>query len=403
MSNSAKNSQDYKGSLGKIKLIEKSDHLSNSQYYSFIGKFMEYLHSSIPSNQTASSSSPAHIEIREEFFRGKNSKRAVIFIITNGCEWALKSAHGCTMCGHLAKQALNQKQISSEDFVTQFESAFSTIDFEDMPILNVFNNGSFFNDREMPSDARKEILRLINKNKYIEKLLVESRPEFITQQAIQELKSLIPEKELEIAVGLETTNDLYRILSVNKGYSFRTFLKSAQIIMKNNIKLRTYILLKPPFFSERLAVDDAIRSIKTVFELGADTVSLEGITVQKYTLVDYLYRKGLYRTPWLWSIIEIIEKTHHLGKVLIGLFTFYPSPDVVPSNCPSCNHEVMNAIVRYNQTLNPDIFKNLNCQCKEEWRDDLESGDNFQQNLDRFVSSARREFSDYRKSISPNP
>lgn len=389
-----KNLQECRDALGKIKHIEESKSLSVSQYYSFIGKLMGYLHSSIPPNHTVFPSSPAHIEIREEYFRGKNSKRAVIFLLTNGCEWALKSAHGCTMCGHLAKQAIHQKHISSEDVVTQFEIAFSTIDFEDIPILNVFNNGSFFNDYEIPSDARREILRLINNNKHIEKLLIESRPEFITQHIIHELKSLIPDKELEIAIGLETADDLYRLISVNKGFSFRQFLKSAQIIIKKNIKLRTYILLKPPFFSEKLAIDDAIKSIKTAFELGADTVSLEAMTVQKYTLVDYLQRKDLYSLPWLWSIIEVVEKTQHLGKVLIGLFKFYPSPNTVPSNCPSCNHEVMNAIVRYNQTLKPDVFKNLHCQCKKEWRDVLEFGDNFQQNLNGFISVARREFLD---------
>jgi hypothetical protein len=102
---------------------------------------MRYLHSGIPPNDYLDFRNPAHIEIRDEFFRGKNAKRAVVFLLSNGCEWALKSGNGCTMCGHIAKQARKDQPISTDDFITQFEIA--SIDFSEIPVLNIFNSSPF--------------------------------------------------------------------------------------------------------------------------------------------------------------------------------------------------------------------------------------------------------------------
>jgi uncharacterized Fe-S cluster-containing MiaB family protein len=82
------------------------------------------------------------------------------------------------------------------------------------------------------------------------------------------------------------------------------------------------------------------------------------------------------------------RRTAHLGKVIIGLFKFYPSPDTVPNNCPICNKKVMDAIIRYNNTLETDVFKQLHCQCKEEWKEVLEAGSDYYENLRSFISVA---------------
>ena len=89
--------------------------------------------------------------------------------------------------------------------------------------------------------------------------------------------------------------------------------------------------------------------------------------------------------PWLWSIIEVIKKTSHLGRVYVGLFKFYPSPDSVPNNCDLCNDNIMNAIVEYNRTLRTEIFDELHCQCKDDWEKNLNSGIDFYQNLYDFM------------------
>jgi radical SAM enzyme (TIGR01210 family) len=165
--------------------------------------------------------------------------------------------------------------------------------------------------------------------------------------------------------------------------------------------LRSYILLKPPFFSEREAILDSIHSIETAFSLGVKTVSLEAMTVQKYTLVEYLYNNDLYQMPWLWSIVEVIKRTAHLGRVIIGLFKFYPSPDSVPNNCHLCNNKVMDAIIEYNKTLRPDVFNQLQCKCKEDWKEVLEKSSDYYKNLRDYISVAKDEDSVIRPADHP--
>ena len=375
--------------LGPMESVQNSGNLSTSQYYSFIANFMKRLHSGIPASDPPDVRRPAHIEIREEFFRGESAKRAVIFLLSNGCEWALKSAYGCTMCGHIAKQARSEQPISGDDFTVQFQTAFSTLNFEEIPILNIFNNGSFLNENELPRDARRNILRLINGQKDIKRLLIESRPEFITESIVRDTKFLIPDTELEIAIGLETADDFRRIISVNKGFSLGQFTQAADIILRNDVKLRSYLLLKPPFYSEREAIDDAVDSIRTAFSIGVNTVSLEAMTVQKYTLIEYLHNNNLYEMPWLWSIIEVIKRTSHLGKVYVGLFKFFPSPDSVPNNCGLCNHETMDAIVEYNRTMKPEVFDRIQCRCIGEWKKSLQLEPDFYRNLHDFLLTAK--------------
>jgi hypothetical protein len=302
------------------------------------------------------------------------------------------------MCGHIAKQTRYDKKISADDYIIQFENAFSCVDFREIPILNIFNNGSFLNDNELPSVARNKILCMIRNNKSIKKLLIESRPEYITKPIVQEMKSLLPDTEIEIAIGLETTDDLRRIISINKGFSLSQFIKAAKIIIKENIDLRSYILLKPPFYSEKEAIDDAVKSIKTAFTLGVKTVSLEAMTYQRYTLIEYLIAHNLYQIPWLWSIIEVVKQTSNYGKVVVGLFKFYPSPDCVPNNCRKCNDLIMEAIVEYNRTLRSEIFDNIHCGCKEDWDKAINNKGDFYTNIDSFIKVAEGE-----GILSPEP
>jgi hypothetical protein len=122
------------------------------------------------------------------------------------------------------------------------------------------------------------------------------------------------------------------------------------------------------FLTERESIDNAIETVEHSFSVGASTVSLEASTIQDFTLMSYFYKKGLYTTPWLWSIIEIVKRVKTPGKLIIGLFKFFPSPSAVPNNCELCNDKVMDTIIQYNKTLDRNVFNGLDCDCKNEWK-----------------------------------
>lgn len=364
-----KSIEEFSGELQSAGL--KGD-LQKSQYYRLISEAQKIIHAQIPyENCSTDKVAAAETGLREEIFNGVNYKRAVVYLMSNGCEWALKSAHGCMMCGHLARQTRRDKPISVDNYLKQFEREFEIIDFKKYPILNLYNNGSFINDNEIPSEARKGMLMKIHSNPDIKMVVLETRPEFVTEERVKEIKRLVPNKHVELGVGLEIKDDFYRGICINKGFSLQRFNHAASLITKH-LNLRTYVLLKPLFLTEKEAIERAVETIEYSFAIGATTVSLEACTIQDYTFMKYLYERGLYSTPWLWSIIEVVKRVKTPGKLIVGLFKFFPSPSKVPNNCDRCNEKVMEAIVQYNRTLDLKAFRGITCECKKEWRKILE-------------------------------
>lgn len=353
---------------------DKKSKLGESLFTKELAELMGNIHADIP-KCNANTYKIASFDEREEFFNDKNYKRAVVYIRSNGCEWAIKSGNGCTMCGHLSEQLRTEEPLSDEEYFAQFRSVFETIDYDEFPILNLYNNGSFFNNNEISEACRIKILKLIGSNEKLKMVVLESRPEFITLEVIENIKKYMPNTYVEIAIGFESYSDDVRIFCINKGFTRKTYEKAAKLIIENGgdlIKLRSYVLLKAPFLSEREAIDDAVRTIKYCFDLGCTTISIEGCTIQDYTLPQFLHLKGEYRTPWLWSIIEVLKQTAHLGKIIVGLFQFYPSASQVPHNCTCCNDYVLERIKDYNRTLDKNVFDNLTCECKKEWETELQ-------------------------------
>lgn len=363
---------DLKKLIGEPESTALEGDLRRSWYYSYIAKAQGMIHDQIPDRDFSTVKVATPSDLREEIFMGVNYKRVVMYLMSNGCEWALKKTHGCTMCGHFAKQTGRDTPISPEEYIQQFEEEFAKIDFESSPLLNLYNNGSFLNDNEISPQARREILKMINANPSIKMLVLETRPEFVTEENIKEISYLIPDKHVGISIGLELKDDFYRTICVNKGFTLKQFEHAANIIQKY-LNLRAYVLLKPPFLTEKESIYQAIETINYAFDIGCTTVSLESCTVQDYTLVKYLYEQGLYTPPWLWSILEVVKGSHHSKdqKLIVGLFQFYPSPQTVPNNCEICNERVMEAIQKYNRTLDLNCLNNLDCTCKEEWKESL--------------------------------
>jgi radical SAM enzyme (TIGR01210 family) len=359
-------------SFGRFQSEGLTGELKDSKYNKVISQLQRFVHAQIPEEtyNTAKIATPAHI--REEVFEGKNYKRSVIFLMSNGCQWAIKNAHGCTMCGHLAKQTRRDEVIPVDDFIYQLEGEFEKHDFKNYPLLNIYNNGSFLNDNEIPPTARRKILKRVNEIPDIKMLVLETRPEFVTEEKIKEIKQLVPDKHVEIAVGLEIKNDLIRTICLNKGFSLEKYEESAGIIVKH-LHMRTYVFLKPPFLSEMESVDHAVETVEYALEKGNTTVSLEACTVQDFTLVKHLYNRGMYTPPWLWSILEVVRRVRIKGpgKLIVGLFQFYPSPRAVPYNCDRCSSQVMEVIKKYNRTLDKDFLNDLDCGCKKDWQAQL--------------------------------
>ena len=152
----------------------------------------------------------------------------VVILRSPGCYWSKKS--GCLMCGY-NNDCL--PSVTSENLVTQFEKAMEKYDGQQY--IKIYNSGSFFDPGEIDANTQEKILEIAGKD--AEKVLVESRPEFVNQKALD--RSFKHVKKLEIAIGLETANDEIRCQSINKGFKFSDFERAAKLARENGARIRT--------------------------------------------------------------------------------------------------------------------------------------------------------------------
>ena len=316
-------------------------------------------------------------EIRNGFLNEKRIKRLIIYLRSSGCQWMLDDPNGgCTMCGHISGTTQGEK-ISAQNYIEQFDKAIDKFDFSESPMVCIYNAGSFLNDNEMPKEARDHILKKVASIDAVKHIIIESRPEYITTSTLSCAKDITVGKTLEIGIGVESSDSYIREVCLNKGFDEHLFANSIEIMNKLNIKALAYILAKPPFLSEKRAINDSIKTIKWAFENGVDVVSLEPVSVQKNTLVHLLYKMGLYRPQWIWSVLEIIKQVHGYGAIRIGGFEFFPPPSVCTHNCSVCNEYCIESIEEYNATNNVDVITEalkMDCKnCKHEWISEKET------------------------------
>lgn len=288
----------------------------------------------------------------------------VIIFRTKGCSWAKKT--GCSMCGYFNDS--QWENVSDEDILTQFKTAMNS--YSNQRFVKIFTSGSFFDTEEISHTVRKEVLS--NLYETAEKVSVESRPEFILNNELQKISSISKGKIFEIGVGLETADNIIREKCINKGFTFNDYKKAADLLKQNKMKLKTYVLIKPPFLTEKESIDDAIKTIGKIGDL-TDTISFNPTNIQKNTVVNYFWRKNMYRPPWLFSIVEILKNAKKTtDNVLVKCDIVAGGTPRGAHNCKKCDNNFLKAISRFSLTQHIEEFEDLDCNCREKWLDQLD-------------------------------
>jgi hypothetical protein len=132
-----------------------------------------------------------------------------------------------------------------------------------------------------------------------------------------------------------------------------------------------YVLIKPPHMSEREALEDSCETVRQAFAMGADSVSVEAMAVQVGTPLTELYERGEFTPPWLWTVVEVVRRTHFLGELRVGGNVVVPPPIKVAENCPSCSDRVREALRVFDETQNIAVLDVLNCDCRAVWESEI--------------------------------
>ncbi|MDH7508225.1 MAG: archaeosine biosynthesis radical SAM protein RaSEA [Methanomassiliicoccales archaeon] len=303
------------------------------------------------------STAPVSVWKEWDVLDGNKVRAMVVIFRTSGCWWAKKE--GCLMCGYNAE---SDPHIGSAEIHEQLNDVKEAYSGEEL--VKIYTSGSFLDPREIPREARREIFDAFHRAK---RILIETRPEFVIEDNVCDL----PREKLEIAMGLESASDRTLAKCVRKGFSVKDYEKAAKFLNHAGIPIRTYLLLKPPFLTEKDAIEDCLKSISFASRF-SESISINPVNVQKGTVVEFLWKKGDYRPPWLWSLVEVLKRAKVEKETRV-----FSSPTGGGSmrgahNCFRCDGEVLRALERYTFSQDEKEFDGLNCSCMNRWKAILE-------------------------------
>lgn len=352
---------------------------------------------------------PAEWTVKYSNMYNKPEKALTITLTPTGCQWA--NSGGCTMCGEF-EGSRKSVEINPMYHIAQFSKAIADLIPSYKPTwLRINQEGNFANSQELGKIAQETILKLAVQLQGIKRITIEARPDFLTEDLLKSYNQIIYKSgiELEIGMGFESKNDVVRNICINKGESIEIFVKTLGLMKEYSILPLAYIILKPPFLTEGEAIQEAVDTIFYASALGFKRISLEPMSIHKYTIVDALSRVGKYRVPWLWSVIEVIKRCKEVPELGIGGIGFYPRPYHLSQNhCNrDCNKAMWEALKNYGKYRNFSVFESLDCDCKSEWEKDCaKSNIHLAHRISAQLSSV--DINEYQKqvtndTISPSP
>lgn len=293
----------------------------------------------------------------QEVLDGEVTDCFVVVLRTKGCYWSRVS--GCSMCGYINDCA---EQAPPEDVVAQFEEAMER--HAGQRFLKIYTSGSFLDDDEIGVGAIQHILTTALTR--ADGVLIESRPEFITRERLEGLPDL---GRIEIAMGLESANDVVLRNSINKKMDFGDFRKACELCQDMGMATRAYVLVKPPFLTEKEAITDAASTARSASSL-VDTISLNPVNVQRNTLVEFLWKRGEYRPPWLWTVLEVLDQAEDVDSRVV-VSTAGAGSRRGAHNCGQCDSAIVDFLREFSTDSSVDP-PDPRCECREQWLDLLD-------------------------------
>ena len=278
---------------------------------------------------------------KERTASGKVEDTAIIFLTNRECQFH------CLMCDLWKNTTHGSVPVGA--IPDQVEWAL-----KQMPPakqLKLYNSGSFFDERAIPSADYQRIASLVSD---FETVIVESHPRLITDKCLHFRDMLKP--RLEVALGLETVHTVV-LRKLNKRMTLEDFTNSVNFLTRNEVSTRAFILLRPPFLSESEGIYWAERSIEFAFRIGVECCTVIPVRSGNGAM-DQLLEKGLFSPPELRSLEKVLEFGIglHAGRVFadvwdIGLF----------STCDHCTEKRKNRLVEMNQTQ--QVTREISCVC----------------------------------------
>ncbi len=229
----------------------------------------------------------------------------IFFLKSGKCAWG-----GCLFCGY---GKFYSKESTVESLREEFDSFFRENLDNKTTHVKVFGSGSFLDEKQIPGESKQYFIERC-KESSIKELTIESRPEFITAGKLKEFNGI----NLTVAVGLEVA-DNHILDKINKGFCLRDYENAAGILHSHGCKLRTYLLVNPPF------VDDTKKSLNDSVEYAlrySDSIVLINLLPHSNSDLFKMWLRGEWNFLSREEFYKVTEKFKDNPKIELDPETF---------------------------------------------------------------------------------
>jgi radical SAM enzyme (TIGR01210 family) len=300
-----------------------------------------------PSRNTLDPAIPYHF-LHEEEPDATGALQKVNTIFLTGKECSFK----CLMCD-LWKNTLPAPTPKGA-IIKQID--YATTRLPKAEIIKLYNNGNFFDPKAIPPSDHPQIVARL---KPYTRVIVENHPMLCGENCL-EFKATLNAK-LEIAMGLETVHPDV-LPKLNKQLTTKDFKKAAEFLRANDIDVRAFILLNPPYLTgQKENIEWVIKTVQFAFESGVQCCSIIA-TRSGNGIMEALQKQGLYTPPSLDTLEEVFETALKLkqGRVFVDTWDI-----AFLSSCPHCfqaRKERLEAMNLYQEIVPRITCENITCE-----------------------------------------
>jgi len=278
---------------------------------------------------------------KERTLAGKIEDVITIFLTNKECRF------NCLMCD-LWKNTTD-RTVPAGAIPQQIEWALEQL--PQAKHIKLYNSANFFDPGAIPTTDYSRIAELLES---FETAIVENHPLLTGERCLQFAGMLRP--RLQVAMGLETVHPEV-LQRLNKKMKPEDFRRSVMFLKGHGISVRTFILLRPPFLSEKEGLYWAKESLIYAFDSGTDCCIIIPTRAGNGAL-DQLQQEGHFSPPELSSLEHIQEYGLSLKRGIVFVDTWELEQF---SRCDLCFEERKDRMEQMN--LNQWIIPAIPCSC----------------------------------------
>ena len=313
-------------------------------------------------------------------FRKNERSFASLWFRTVGCRYS--RAGGCTMCDYFIS-----KDVSEEDMYSFFLDAMKELP-EPPSLMVIMTSGSFFDPDEVPPDVRTKIYKYLSAKLPNTIFVFETHAFTINEEIINECLQYFPPEQIQVEIGVETSDEWIRKYCINKWITNRELEKTINMLNNKNIATIANFVIGIPFLTLKENIISATESIKWAIKNGAMKASLFPVNLKPFTLVHWMHQQGMYQQPPLWALIDVLSSVRSvfLPRIDINWYQkkaplenpLYSASIQGPDSCDLCYNQVIAYLNKYflgdiNRKEILDELNNVECECRTNYKNSLQN------------------------------